>query len=182
MMYFGRLTLSDATVTWPPLRNTPEEPEDPESFSGRTYWDLLASSGGNVAFRSVNAGVDMARADVTTETGKFLRILGHGHELGLDGRIRPLRGRIQLFLTDINIDPDKESYVEFRRQEPPYISLWGYNNVKGTRIDVYAHGEIEKIQVELKSADPSLTQEQLASMMVGVGSDDPGQALGSLAG
>ncbi len=184
----GRIGLLDGNVTWPIRRSGKQAPVNPHDFSERMLWDLEARALGKVNF----LGGDALRAEVRTDD-KGLRISGPGSDLSLEGRIKSVRGRVSFFSADFNLSENEaeESSIEFRRDLPPYINLWGVKEQLGNQaaVKINAFGPLGKIDVrfpderdlELNAAGSEEAARRKAAL-IGLGSENADEALGAVIG
>jgi len=170
----GRDLLHKGLVEYPPKFHPASKPGEP-AWSDRIDYDLVIRAGKNVMVRTdaVQVFVD------TGESG--LRLTGGGDSTAMQGRLRLISGSVDYFVSTFRIASERETWIDFKGAEAPELELWGTKDLgnvqisgesvaRDIQVSLHAWGPIGKVQMRLEGDDPSLTQDQLASIL-GLGSD-----------
>lgn len=162
-----------AVVEWPAQVKVQPKPGEPGWFD-RINYDMLLRARSDVMVRT-------GAAEVFVDTGDAgVRVQGAGDDKTLSGHIRLVEGSVDYLLATFRLTQDHDSWVEMRGAEPAEVELWGRDDLgsvstgEGAPQDVqvllHAWGPLGSVQMRLEANDPSLSQEQLASL-VGMGTD-----------
>ena len=175
----GSVTLDrGCVVEWPAVFVPAPKPGETGWFD-RVEYSVVVKARTDVMVRT-------DAAQVFVDTGdQGVRVLGSGDNKTGTGRLRLQHGSVDYLLATFRLADDRDTYIDLRGDAPPLLELWGVNDLgnvqiggqgapRDVQVRLHAWGPLDKVQMRLEGDDPSLTQDQLATLLgMGSNADDP---------